>query len=48
MLVMQSSEGKLSPDAIQQIIKKLEGLGSTALALAATATSIYTGLKGLL
>ena len=48
MLVMQFSEGKLSPDAIQQIIKKLEGFGSTALALGATATSIYTGLKGLL
>jgi hypothetical protein len=48
LLVMQFSEGKLSPDAIQQIIKKLEGFGSTALALGATATSIYTGLKVLL
>jgi hypothetical protein len=47
-LVIQFSEGKLSPDAIQQIIKKLEALGSTALALGATATSIYTGLKGML
>ena len=47
-LVIQFSEGKLSPDAIQQIIKKLEAFGSTALALGATATSIYTGLKGML
>ena len=48
MLMVQFSERKLSPEAIQQIIKKLEGFGSTALALGATATSIYTGLKGLL
>jgi len=47
LLVTQIGEGKLSPDSIQQIIKKLEGLGSTVLALGATATSLYTGLKGL-
>jgi len=48
LLVTQFGEGKLSADAIQQIIKKLEGFGSTAMALSATGMSVYTGLKGLI
>ena len=36
MVVTQFGEGKLSADAINQIIKKLEDFGSTALAFGAT------------
>jgi hypothetical protein len=48
MVVTQFGEGKLSADAIHQIIKKLEDFGSTALAFGATGMSVYTGLKGLI
>ena len=47
-LVSQMSEGKLSPEAVQQIMKKLESFGGTLVALGTTAMSIYTGLKSVM
>jgi len=41
-------EGKLTPEGIQQIVKKLESLGGSLIALGTTGMSIYTGLKSLL
>jgi hypothetical protein len=47
-LIHQMGEGKLSPDGVQQIMKKLESLGGTMIALGSTGMSIYTGLKSLM
>jgi hypothetical protein len=47
-LVTQLGDGKLSPDAIQQIIKKLESLTGSVVTVGTTAMSIYTGLKSVL
>jgi hypothetical protein len=47
-MVVQFGEGKLSPDAIQQVIKKLESIGGSVVAVGTTAMSIYTGLKSVL
>jgi hypothetical protein len=47
-MVTQFGEGKLSPDAIQQVIKKLESIGGSVVAVGTTAMSIYTGLKSVL
>jgi hypothetical protein len=40
-------DGKLSPDALQKIMHKVNEFGGTAVALGTTAISIYTGLKGV-
>lgn len=42
------ADGKLSPDALQKIMHKVNEFGGTAVALGTTAISIYTGLKGVL
>jgi hypothetical protein len=42
------ADGKLSPDAVQKIMHKVNEFGGTAVALGTTAISIYTGLKGVL
>ena len=47
-VVAHISEGKLSGEAIQQLVSKLESLGGTAVAVGTTAMSVYTGLKSLL
>ena len=47
-VVAHLSEGKLSGESVQQLIAKLENLGSTAVAVGTTAMSVYTGLKSLL
>ena len=47
-LLAQIGSGKLSPDSLQQLIKKLESLGSATIALGTTAMSIYTGLKSVM
>jgi hypothetical protein len=40
--------GNINPKKIVQLVEKIEGLGSSAAALGATAMSIYTGLKAVL
>ena len=47
-IVKGFAEGKLSPQSIEIIMKKLHNFGSTAVALVTTAISIYTGFKGVL
>lgn len=47
-LVKGLAEGKLSPQSIEMIMKRLHNFGSTAVALVTTGISIYTGLKGFL
>jgi hypothetical protein len=42
------ADGKLSPEALQKIMHKVNEFGGTAVALGTTAISIYTGLKGVL
>lgn len=42
------AEGKLSPEAINSLMKSLTDYGSTIVALGTTAVSIYTGLKAVL
>lgn len=42
------AEGKLSPEAVNQLMKSLTDYGSTVVALGTTAVSIYTGLKAVL
>ena len=48
ILVAQFGEGKLSPESIQQIVKKLESFTGSVVAMGTTAMSIYTGLKSVL
>ena len=48
VLLNQIAQGKLTAATLQDLFKKIEGLGSTAMALGATAMSIYTGLKSVL
>ena len=42
------SDGKMSPANIEKVMKRLQGFFKTAVALATTAISIYTGLKGII
>ena len=42
------SDGKMSPANIEAVMKRLQGFFGTAVALATTAISIYTGLKGII
>lgn len=48
VLLEQIAQGKLTANTLQDLFKKIEGLGSTAMALGTTAMSIYTGLKAVL
>lgn len=48
IVLNQMAQGKLSASTLQDLFKRLEGLGSTAIALGTTAMSIYTGLKSVL
>jgi biopolymer transport protein ExbD len=48
MIVNVLADGKLSPEALQKIMHKVNEFGGTAVALGTTAISIYTGLKGVL
>ena len=41
-------DGRLSPETLQKMMHKVNEFGSTAVALATTAISVYTGLKGFL
>jgi len=41
-------EGKLSPSNLYLLMKNLQEYGATIIALATTALSIYTGLKGII
>jgi len=47
-LVNGLGDGKLSPDALHGLMRKVNEFGGTAVALGTTALSIYTGLKGVL
>jgi len=47
-LVSGFADGKLSPEALQKIMHKVNEFGGTAVALGTTAISIYAGLKGVL
>jgi hypothetical protein len=47
-LVKGLADGKLSPEALQKIMQKVNEFGGAAVALGTTAISIYTGLKGVL
>lgn len=47
-LVNGLGDGKLSPDALQKLMHKINEFGGTAIALGTTALSVYTGLKGVL
>ena len=42
------TDGKMSPANIEKVMKRLQGFFGTAVALATTAISIYTGLKGII
>jgi hypothetical protein len=48
VIVNGLADGKLSPEALQKIMHKVNEFGGTAVALGTTAISIYTGLKGVL
>jgi hypothetical protein len=47
-LVQGAGGGKLSPDALHGVMKKLNDFGSSIVALGATGASIYTGLKAVM
>lgn len=42
------TDGKMSPANIEKVMKRLQGFFGTAVALATTAISIYTGFKGII
>ena len=47
-LLNKIAQGQLTAATLQDLFKKIEGLGSTAMALGTTAMSVYTGLKAVL
>ncbi|MBU3724705.1 MAG: hypothetical protein FGM18_04225 [Burkholderiaceae bacterium] len=48
LLAAGLGDGKLSPETVQKLMRKINEFGGTAVALGSTAMSIYTGLKGVL
>lgn len=48
LLIKSLSDGKLSPQAIHEIMEKLNNYSSTVVAAGTTALSIYTGLKAVI
>ena len=42
------ADGKLSPQTMHELMKKVNDYGSTIVALGTTAVSIYTGLKAVI
>ena len=48
VLVNIFADGKLSPQTMHELMKKVNEYGSTLVALGTTAVSIYTGLKAVL
>lgn len=48
LLVAGFGDGKLSPETIHKLIRKINEFGGTVVALGTTAMSIYTGLRSVL